>query len=393
MSDTDPIQSVSKSSSIDAQKMKMQRMKAMQRGQLQAAQQVNVKKEMTERCELAMFNPLAMSKRFEVLEKRLRRDPVATDTQESEESEDTKEIEGAQKIAELYVRKNRELKEQVLLSIKGQIHESDTVDDILEKVLSAYPDQFLADDALDFLIETTDPHAKLGQKLLRSKDRLHELYGKEVRAGRNINPHAQDYSKVGLGSPTNLRDLYRDIIGNPREPLQLFEELIRSFPFEKMKEVIAFVLHSVTADMKAKGPSIDPVELGRLFSEARSMQGILGVYRFFVERMGSIMKRFEHEGLYYPKRVTYQELAKYLVQLLAEKYPSVEKVLALAAHLGVNEELIAQTILFSQYRDAMRLISPRLFRNEKHRQELLMTLTEALEEIDDMLDEEEEEDA
>lgn len=43
----------------------------------------------------------------------------------------------------------------------------------------------------------------------------------------------------------------------------------------------------------------------------------------------------------------------------------------------------AQIILYLQYRDAIRQVAPRLFRNEKHRQELLLSLIETLEELEE----------
>jgi hypothetical protein len=39
----------------------------------------------------------------------------------------------------------------------------------------------------------------------------------------------------------------------------------------------------------------------------------------------------------------------------------------------------------------MRGVSPRLFKSEKHRQDLLTTVMEAISELDDLLEEEEEE--
>ncbi|MCH9612298.1 MAG: hypothetical protein S4CHLAM102_07840 [Chlamydiia bacterium] len=392
MADHGPVQGVSKSQSVDAQRMQAQRAKALQRGRLQNAERANVAKEMTQITELSLFNPLAMSRRFETLKDRFKRASEENQTSETEKShDDVQEILGAEKIAEEFERQNHELERHTLLNIKAQINEGDTIDDILGKILDAYPDRFLADEALDFLIETTYANSKLGRNLLIAKDRLHELYGKEIRAGRNVNDHAQTYSKQGLGTAMSLRDLYREIISNPREPIDLFDELVNKFPFPRMKELIGFVLHAIGTDMKCKGPSIDPIELRRLFTEARSMQAILGVYRFFLSRMKLIEKQFSLNGLILPKGISFEELSKQLVKLIGEKYPSPDKVLRIATLLGLTEELIAQTVIFTQYRDALRQISPRLFRNQKHRQDLLLTIIDTIEDLDEMIDEEEDE--
>ena len=155
-----------------------------------------------------------------------------------------------------------------------------------------------------------------------------------------------------------------------------------------MKNIIDFILHSLGADMKSKGPSISRQELQRLFGEARNMQAILGVFRFFFSRMKLLKGQFSRSGLSLPGRINFESLAKLLMELLKERYPSSNKILQLAYTLGISEEVAAQIIIFTQYRDAMRHISPKLFKSERHRQELLLTLIETLSDLEDELDEE-----
>ena len=159
-----------------------------------------------------------------------------------------------------------------------------------------------------------------------------------------------------------------------------------------MKTVLDFMLHSLGSDMKSKGPSIERAELQRLFTEIRSMQSILGVYRFFFQRMGLIANNFSRENLVMPKSLNFELLSKIFVQLLAERYPSPDRILKFAVALGVSEEILGQIILFTQFRDAMRGVSPRLFKSDKHRQDLLMVLIETISELDDLLEDDESED-
>jgi hypothetical protein len=79
------------------------------------------------------------------------------------------------------------------------------------------------------------------------------------------------------------------------------------------------------------------------------------------------------------------------MKLLQERYPSPDKILKIAFALGIAEELAAQVVIFTQYRDAMRHVSPKLFKSERHRQEMLMALMETLSDIEDELNDEEEE--
>ncbi len=201
---------------------------------------------------------------------------------------------------------------------------------------------------------------------------------------------AREFAKGGLGTPTSLRELYRDLTGQAREPLKLFEELTEKFPYEKMKSAITFLLHSLGSDLKSKGPSIPRGELKRLIDETRSLQGILGVFRFFQSRMRLVARQFSSYNLLLPTRLNFEAIAKQFVKLLAERYINADKVLQSARLLGISEETAAQIIIYMQMRDAIKQISPRYYRNPQHVQELTKAILEALEKLEDLLEEEEE---
>lgn len=333
------------------------------------------------------LNPVAVAtRRFETLEIKVKKKPREEETEKAEKVE-TEEIsiEGLEEISEQYEEKNPELHSKNLLLLRSRIKKGDNADDVYNKVLDAYPDPSLADEALDFLIATSD--GDLQKSIKESKGRLEERYGREIKAGKNISVKAREFSDVGLGSPTGLRDLYREITGNPREPLTLFEELCTKYPFDKMQTTIAFLLHSLGADLRSKGPSIPRGELHRLVTETRSLQAILGVYRFFASRMNLILSSFDREGLAQNQRVTFQMLAKLFVKFLLERYPSAEKVFQMGVQLGLSDEIIAEIIIYSQMRDAVRQVAPRLYRNEQHKQDILKTILEALDTLEDKLEE------
>ncbi|MGE5196221.1 MAG: type III secretion system gatekeeper subunit SctW, partial [Anaerolineae bacterium] len=353
-----------------------------------AINQESSQKGFTEWSELSAFNPLAIARRFEALEVKARKKGKEEQSEKAEHHEKILEIQRAEEVSEQYERKNPELKARILLLLKVRLSQDDTVEDILKKVLEAYRDYYLADEALDFLLETSEE--AFIDRLREAKEELSRLYGREIRAGRNISTQAQEFSRQGLGSPTALRDMYRDVTGNPRDPGILFEELNKNFPYDRMKSVIDFLLHSLGADLKSKGPSIARAELHRLMTETRTLQAILGVYRFFKSRMRLLSRAFKRRGLLMPSRFTFEELAKQFMKFVQERYPSSEKVLYLAASLGISEELIAKIITYTQFRDAVRGVAPKLFRSEQHRQDVLMTFIETIEELDEKLEEEEE---
>lgn len=339
--------------------------------------------------ELSVFNPLIQAQRFRNFEEL--KTHLSHKLEETEAPEELKvlEVEKVDEVAARFQRNNYELNARTLLILRSRLLATDTPEEVLEKVLALYPDPALADEALDFLIETASPDLLPIVRL--AKERFNANRGREIRAGRNMGAFAREFSKEGLGSPTSLRDLYRDITGSPREPIKLFDELADKFPYEKLKPMIFFLLHSLGSDLKSKGPSISRVELKRLIDETRSLQGILGVFRFFQSRMRLIQKQFASSHLSLPLRLSFETLAKLFIKILAERYINADRVLQTARFLGISEELAAQIIIYTQMRDAIKQVAPRYYRNPQHREELFRAFLDALEKLEEELEEEEEE--
>lgn len=281
--------------------------------------------------------------------------------------------------ADDFQRRNPELKAKVLLLLREQIKPGDTKDDILQKMKNFYPDVSLADEALEFLLETTE--GELRNQILEAKKELNETHGREIIAGRNIGDLARQTE--GLGTPTTLRDLYRDITGTPRSATTLFDELATRYHFKELKKVFKFLFHSLGTDMKSKGPSIARGELHRLMQETRTLQAILGVYRFFAGRMRLVHRLFAKEGLQLPQRLNFELFSKQFMEMCQERYPSADKVLKMAAKLGIEKWIIAKIIVFSQMRDAVREVSMnQIFRSLQHRDDLYNAIIELLEDLE-----------
>lgn|SRR5581483_8990769 len=335
------------------------------------------------------FNPVLMARRFESLENKRKRTIKEEEAEKTQQKEEViLEVQRIEEVGEEFSRKNPEFQSRSLLLLRARISQQDTKEEILQKVLEMYPDPSLADDALDFLLQTSDKN--LAEKVRQAREEFNAVYAREIRAGKNIAEQAREFSNQGLGTPTGLRSLYREVTGNPRDANSLFNELTAKFTYDKMKTVIDFLLHSMGGDLKSKGPSINRGELHTLLSEARKLQSILGVFRFFKSRMQLIVSAFERQGLQLPMRITFELLAKLFMKALQERYPSADKVLQLGAQLGLSEEILAQIILLTQMRDAIRQVAPKLFKSDQHRLDVLNAFLDAIEELDDQLEEEEE---
>ncbi len=355
-------------------------------------EQVSTERNFEEWCEEG-FNPVAMTRRFQTLEeqqKTKRREKAeSSKMEEEEETEAIAETQKAEESAAKFQQNNSEFRKQTLLILRSSITLDDSIEEILRKVLKFYPDFSLADEALDYLLETTS--GELYEKIRQAKEQFSASYSREIIAGKNILQQAHNFSNQGLGSPTALRDMYRDITGNPRSPLVLFNQLTSSYDFEKMRTVIRFLLHSLGADLKSKGPSIGKPELMRLLEDTRILQAILGVFRFFQSRMRLLRSLFEKNDLSFPSRMTFETLSKHFMSLLEERYITADKILQLARKLGLSEEVIAQILVFSQMRDAIRQIAPRLYKNQQQKDDLLNAFLETLEELEEETEEEENE--
>ena len=296
-------------------------------------------------------------------------------------------VEQIKESAEKFQGRNPELKSGVLLLLRERIKPGDSKEEILRKLRDFYTDPSLADEALEFLL-TTVPEGEDAETLKNAREELQKTFKREIAAGRNMSAQAREAADKGLGTATSMRDMYRDITGNPREATTLFEELSHKYAFKELKEVIGFLLHSLGADMKSKGPSIPRGQLHRLIAETRSLQAILGVYRFFNGRMGLVKGLFAKEGLTLPSQLTFENLAKSFMLLAAERYPNSDKVLQHAVKLGIEKWIQAKIIAFSQLRDAIREVAiHQIYRSVQHRDELLMALIEALEDLEDELEE------
>jgi type III secretion protein W len=117
----------------------------------------------------------------------------------------------------------------------------------------------------------------------------------------------------------------------------------------------------------------------------------MGIFRFFQSRMRLMQQQFVSYNLVFPPRLNFEVLARLFAKILAERYISADKVLQFSHTIGLSEEAAAQLIIFTQYRDAIRQVAPRYYRNPQHREDLQKAIIEALENLEDTLEEEAEE--
>ncbi len=299
--------------------------------------------------------------------------------------------------ASKFEKRNPELKASILVLLLEKAKGCRDKEELLKLIEQFYPDPTLADEALDFLLATT--LGDLKEIVQQAKDALNANRGREIQAGKNISEEVQRFVTLGLGAPSKLRDLYRDITGNPRDPIALFMELGDRFSYKEMRKVLAYLFHALGSDLKSQGSSIPPGLLHTLLTEVRNLQAGLGVLHFFRNRMRLIAFLFQRNDIPMPPDLNFETLSRQFVSLLQERYPSPDKVLQLAQKLGISKETLAEIIIFSQMRDAVREIAlHQFYRSLQHRDEIFKAILDCLEQLEEELDEQlekeyEEEDA
>ncbi|MGM0440555.1 MAG: type III secretion system gatekeeper subunit SctW [Chlamydiota bacterium] len=370
--------------SAQSQVIKQEAARARQAAVIRAARQEDSKEDLQYVLALTVPTslPEAKRKRKSLKERRKTKRAKAAERAEKElnEAEDIKST------VEKHTRRNPEFKKQMLMLLRHSLKNDANLEDILQLVKNFYTDVSLQDEALEFLKETTS--GTLQDTVKQARKQLNKDYDREIKAGKNIAQEARDFSEKGIGAPTALRDLYRNITGTPRDTNTLFEEMSSRFDYKQMSQVFKFLFHSLGRDMKSQGPSIPRGLLHRLITETRNLQSILNVYRYFNNRMRIIEKEFSHHNLAKPKELTFDNLTKQFMQFVNERYPTPERIRKMGKKLGIYEELLEEIAVYSQCRDAVKEMDPqKIFHTLQHRDEIFEAFITLLEELEDDLEE------
>ena len=330
-------------------------------------------------------NPLSAA--FAVKQKSLQEQPIRVfRAEKGEEFRKVMPEKDVKEQASKFERRNPELKAAILALLLDKAKACRDKEELIKLVEQFYPDPTLADEAFEFLLATSVGSFK--EMVQEAKDAYNALHGREIQAGKNISEEVQKFVTLGLGTPSKLRDLYRDITGNPREPIALFLELGDRFNYKEMRKVLSYLFHALGSDLKSHGPSIPPGMLHTLVTEVRNLQAGLGVLQFFRNRMRLVEFLFQRNGLPVPQEMGFESLSRQFITLLQERYPSPDKVLLLAKKLGISETL-AKIIIFSQMRDAVREVAlHQFYRSVQHRDEVYKAILDCLEQLEETLDDE-----
>ena len=298
----------------------------------------------------------------------------------------------ARDAASKFEKRNPEMKAASLLNLLKKAKDCKTKEELIALLEEYYPDPLLADEALDFLSATTLEELK--KMVQEAKEDFNTKHEKDIRAEKNIAQEVSYFAGQEIGERPKLRQRYLELIHSSegRAATDLFLDYGKQFPsYKELRRIFAYFYRALGTDLKSQGPSIEKGLLHSLMQEVRKAQSGIGLYNFFRDRMSLVQKEFERGGLPLPEGYTFETMTTSFFELIGERYPSLEKVLD---HIPFSKllDVLGKIITLNQFRDALPQSSTTfLFRSEQHKEELKKSILDALERLEEELEELEEE--
>ena len=196
------------------------------------AEQIESDDDLSQYFELAAFNPMTFAQRFRNLSQ------MRHLTREMDETETVQEMkilapEEVDEAAARFQRNNFELNARTLRILRSRILPGDTPEEVLAKVLAVYPDPSLADEALDFLLETAQ--AQTAGTIREAKALLNARKGDGNRCGAQYGRSCTGIFRKGTGL---AEEFERSVSGHRVESARSagpFHRADRQIPLRKVE--------------------------------------------------------------------------------------------------------------------------------------------------------------
>ena len=222
------------------------------------------------------------------------------------------------------------------------------------------------------MLEEEGGHHALRASLDATLEQEIEEHGEEIRAGLNITVTAAKYSETGLGETGELRRFYRDNILEYKGLTGLFEQIKLRASGKNFKEITAFMMEALGADLAAQGPSVDPARLKQVLDDLYGIE-LLKNNELEMERICSTMERiFSRRPALSP-----EELAKELFSLKEFHWVSPSKVETVVDKCGFGD--IEENIFFlREFLETARSLPSKAYGEGEERNRLLDAIQQAL---------------
>lgn len=277
--------------------------------------------------------------------------------------------------AKKFNKKNAELNPDNLLSLAEEIDEADSEEEILNKIKNLFPDDFLADQAFDFLLEvTTGP---LNEKIISLQENHFKEHNKAILAGRNITESALKYSKELSKPPKEMREQYISFLDSQKGLVDQFWDILGASPTYKDYNLkVNFLRHSLGEDLHADASSIEKEKLMVLVKQSNALQVLGTVPKELDARWKTMKLGFKEAELPFPQKLDLLNMTKIEFNLLRERYPTQEKVVHLAEEAGVTQTKGLIVVVESLLAVSQK-IHHKLYTTGQHRTDVIKSIVDA----------------
>lgn len=214
-------------------------------------------------------------------------------------------------------------------------------------------------------------------------NRLGHDQGRELRAGLNI----ADEVNRRAGNPADafgLREMYRGEVLGYTTPQQCFRSLLASVGSGRLTDSVRFLVASLGADIRATTPSTERAELRRITLDLQCvavLAAVFGQAENLVERM---RVRFGESPL-----LSGDQMTERIVDMTERPFPNPALVSGFIEACGI-QGLLSRLDFMTRFIRILRTLSPRLFKDEKDRIDLVGAAQDVLDEIIEKAEDEEE---
>lgn len=216
--------------------------------------------------------------------------------------------------------------------------------------------------------------ADLRTLIQQSRRQLENAKGPEIRAGINL---AQEINSRATtpGEMQNLREMYRSEVVGFTTPQDCFRSLLAARGPGGLADAIAFLIAGCGKDLKSAMPSLGEEMLSRILTDLQCVQVLSTVMDKLSLLSGRMAKQFGEFCTLNGEQMTGRVL-----DFTEQSFVSSGMIAAFIGECGVRK-LLAQLDFATELTKLFRQLSPRLFRKESDRSQLIDSTQEHLDEL------------
>lgn len=205
----------------------------------------------------------------------------------------------------------------------------------------------------------------------QARQQLENAKGPEIRAGINLAEEINSRAATP-GEMQNLREMYRSEVVGFTTPQDCFRSLLAARGPGGLADAIAFLISGCGKDLNSAMPSLEGEALSRILTDLQCVQVLNTVMDKLSLLSGRMASQFNIHCLLNGEQMTGR-----VIDFTEQAFVSAGAIEAFIGECGVRK-LLAQMDFARELTRLFRQLSPRLFRKEGDRQQLLDSTQEHL---------------